>query len=98
MRICLLVSLMFFFLNTYSQKPLFDQYRSDTIHLEKIYFKKLVSYQTESVTFLVDYGDFKDRLNGFWKNYHKQIKNLEKTTREKNSADENALRVIDSVY
>ena len=101
MRICVLVSLIFFFHLSYSQKPLYDQYRTDTIYLEKIYFKKVVSYKIGSIIFLVDYSDFKDNLYSFWKKYQKENRLAEKEKHNGvvvNPAYEPRWRLIDSVY
>ncbi|OQP61780.1 hypothetical protein A3860_31460 [Niastella vici] len=101
MRILLLIGTLIIFLKAQSQDKYYDTYTVDTITLTDIHFKKVVSYQINSVTFFVNYEDYKNELYICWKRYHDGMKG---TKREKRRGEyinpdyEPRWKIIDSVY
>jgi hypothetical protein len=101
MRIILLIGTLTIFCKAQSQDKYYDTYTVDTLTLSDNSFKKVVSYKINSVTFLVNYDDYKKELYIYWKRYHDGMKG---TKREKRRGDyinpdyEPRWRTIDSVY
>lgn len=101
MRIFLLIGTLTIFFKAQSQDKYYDTYTVDTLTLTDINFKKVVSYKINSVTFLVNYDDYKKELYIYWKRYHDGMKG---TKREKRKGEyinpdyEPRWRTFDSVY
>ena len=89
------------FFKAQSQDKYYDSYTVDTLTLTDVSFKKVVSYKINSVTFLVNYDDYKKELYIYRKRYHDGMKG---TKREKRKGEyinpdyELRWRTIDSVY
>ena len=101
MRIFLLIWTLTFSCNAYSQDKYYDTYSVDTITLSEVHFKKVVSYKINSVTFLVNYDDYKSELYIYWKRYHDGMKGTKREKRRGeyiNPTYEPRWKTFDSVY
>ena len=101
MRTILLIGILTIFFKAQSQDKYYDNYTVDTLTLSDVSFKKVVSYKINSVTFLVNYNDYKKELHIYWKRYHDGMKGTEREKRRGeyiNPDYEPRWRTLDSVY
>jgi hypothetical protein len=101
MRITALIIMVFIFLKAASQEPVYETYTVDTVYLKEIKFKKVVAYNINTVTFLVNYNDYRNSLYSLWKTYYRGMKNKKKELsggRSVNPDYESGWRTVDSVY
>jgi hypothetical protein len=79
----------------------YDNYTVDTLHLEYFNAKSIIAYNFDSVTFYVDYEDYKKEFYSLWETYHNGIKERAKAKRKGyyyNKDYEKRWPFIDSVY
>jgi hypothetical protein len=79
----------------------YNNFITDTIYLKPFTASKIVSYEFDSVTFYVDYEDYKKEFYSLWKTYHNGMKDAEKAKRNGqyyNKDYEKRWPFIDSIY
>lgn len=83
------------------QERTYDSYKTDTIQLQGVLFAKTVAYKLNTVTFYVNYEDYKNTLYVLWKRYRDGMKTVKKEKRKGehiNPDYEPRWRTLDSVY
>jgi hypothetical protein len=98
MRICLAFFFTMICAGLKAQSIPFDKFSTDTLHLTPFTAKKIVAYTLNSITFYVDYNDYKKDLRVFWKRYNSGMK-TKLAPNEKPNPDYNARWLtIDSIH